>query len=187
MRGIVVTSYELIMLLHLLSGAASRHQEQGQRPCHELGTCGGNWNVFPDDPRLRYEGYVHLAVERERARMDRSPLGTEGSDARLSNPGARLLFTTDAHRIQVVVEYTGKQPCLPTCPRTMAGTCYEPKPCPNQCELQLEVDGVPTRMAHTNLVGQEITGGHRTSIAKAAVRVISYSSESHESDRSAYR
>eukprot|EP00966_Prymnesium_polylepis_P276645 6391378-Prymnesium_polylepis.1 len=129
----------------------SGHQEAGQRPCHELGTCGGNWNVFPDDPRLRYEGYVHLAVERERARMDRSPLGTEGSDVRLSNPGARLSFTTDAHRIQVVVEYTGKQPCLPSCPRTVAGACYEPKPCPNQCELQLEVDGVPTRMAHTNL------------------------------------
>lgn len=147
------------MLLLLPSPA---HLEQAQRPCHEQGSCGANFNVFPDDPRLRYDGYAHLTVERERARMDRSPLGAEGSDARLSNPGARLSFTTDAHRIQVILEYTGHYPCTPGCPRTAAGACYEPKPCANQCEMLVEVDGVPTRAAHTNLVGQEITHDHKT-------------------------
>ena len=37
-------------------------------------------NLFADDPRLSYEGYVTLSVDHERARFDRSPLAAEGSD-----------------------------------------------------------------------------------------------------------
>ena len=35
--------------------------------------------------------------------------------------------------------------------------CYEPKPCDNQCEVQVAIDGAPVaHAAHTNLVGQPI-------------------------------
>ena len=155
-----------VMLLGLFC-----HLEFGQKPCSETGACGSNFNVFPDDPRLRYEGYVHLAVEREGARMDRSPLGAEGSDVRLSNPGARITFSTNAHRIQAIVDYNGAKPCLPSCPRMADGSCSPAVPCPNQCELQLEVDGVPIRVTTTNLVGQELTHDHKTRDFSGEVKI----------------
>lgn len=111
---------------------------------------GGFVDLLPTDGRLRYEGYAHLTTSAERARGDRSPLGAAGSDIRLTSPGARISFATDARRVQVVLEYHGRAKCTADCPRLADGTCYAKQPCPNQCEVLVEVDGVRTQVAHTS-------------------------------------
>lgn len=134
----------------------------GAVPCSKLGTCGGNFNAFANDPHLRYDGYVHLDVAHDHVRLDRAPLGREDSLTRISSPGTRVSFVSNAHRIQAIFEYLGTAPCLPDCPRMADGSCYRPNgPCPNQCEVLVEVDGVRTPVAHTNLVGQPLTHDHK--------------------------
>lgn len=122
-------------------------------------------NVAPDDPRLHFDGFVHASLSTDRARLDRSPFGRDESVSRLSNPGVHISFVTDAHRVQAIFDYHGQgKPCHPDCPRLADGTtCYRPHSatCPNQCELLVEIDGVRTKVPHTNLVGQTITHEHK--------------------------
>ncbi len=147
----------------------------GAVPCSKTKTCGGNFNVLPDDERLRYEGFVHLNLLRERAQPDRAPFGPEKSDTRLSSPGARISFSTNAHRVQAFFEYHGRSKCLPDCPRLPDDSCYKPQgaSCPNQCEILLEVDGERRAVpAHTNLVGQSINHIDRQRDYQGEVRVV---------------
>lgn len=149
----------------LLLAWLRRSSADGAVPCSKLGTCGGNRNVAPDDPLLHYEGYVHAALSPERARLDRAPLGRVESVNQLSSPGVRISFATDALRVQAVFDYHGQgRPCHPDCPRMADGTsCYRPHgaTCTNQCEVLVEIDGVRTKIAHTNLVGQALTHDHK--------------------------
>eukprot|EP00965_Chrysotila_dentata_P095210 3147261-Pleurochrysis_carterae.AAC.2 len=110
-------------------------------PCKAAGTCGHSFNLLADDARIDYRGFVQLSRDKERAHGERPLLGDERSIMRLTNPGATVSFSTDAHRVQVIVEYRGGQPCRPDCPVLHTGGCYNPKPCPNQCEVVVEVDG----------------------------------------------
>ena len=99
----------------------------GAVPCAKLGTCGGNWNVYSTDPRIWFEGYARLDMQRDNAVVDRAPFGNEGSLTRMSSPGTRVSFVTDAHRVQAFVEYKGAKPCHPACPIMGDGkTCYRP-------------------------------------------------------------
>ena len=52
--------------------------------------------------------------------------------------------------------------------------CYRPHgaTCPNQCEVLVEIDGVRTSVAHTNLVGQALTHDHKNRDFQGEVKVI---------------
>ena len=160
------------MLSAVFNASRSSHRRLDFHPCDQIGECGNQWNAKPDHDKLLYDGYLRVLVDGSRARFDRAPLGA-GSDLGLIHPGARVTFTTNARRVHAVVEYTGKRSCLPWCPLVPAApgpaggagrrlavggvACYEPKPCDNQCEVQVAIDGAPVaHAAHTNLVGQPI-------------------------------
>ena len=160
------------MLGSVVFNASATHRRLDFHPCDQIGECGNQWNARPDNDKLLYDGYLRVLVDGSRARFDRAPLGA-GSDLGLIHPGARVTFTTNARRVHAVVEYTGKRSCLPWCPLVPAApgpaggagrrlavggvACYEPKPCDNQCEVQVAIDGAPVaHAAHTNLVGQPI-------------------------------
>ena len=143
----------------LLLASLPTVRADGAVPCAKMGTCGGNFNVLPTDANLLFDGYVHMAAAHDGAHMDRAPFGREGSDGRMVAPGARITFRTDAHRVQAIMVYHGHLPCHPECPRLADDkTCYKAGgPCPAQCEVLVEIDGMRTRVPHTNLVGQSIT------------------------------
>ena len=150
----------LALLLHNIAHADAR---DGATPCSELGTCGANFNALPTNPGFSYDGYVHMDMSHDSVHLDRAPFGNEGSDTRLTSPGATISFSTNAHRVQAIFDYRGSKPCLPDCPRQADGKCYQPTgaTCPNQCEILVDIDGVRTQVQHTNLVGQALTHDHK--------------------------
>ena len=123
MSPVVRADLRLALAWLLLCCCAAR---DGATPCAEAGTCGGNWNAPPTHAAITYSGYAHMDVSNELVSLDRAPFGNEGSDARLTSPGATISFRSDAHRVQVIIDYRGARDCLADCPRTSDGKCYHP-------------------------------------------------------------
>ena len=126
-------------------------------PCVEAGRCGTSVTILPDHELIHYHGFVTLDRSQQRARFDRAPFGA-GSVLRMMSPATRISFRTNAHRVIVVLEYRGKRACSADCPLVASGGCYEAKPCPNQCEVLLEIDGQSASGSWTNLVDIALTG-----------------------------
>ena len=157
-----------MLLAPLLAASSSNHSRQlNWFPCVEAGRCGTSVSILPDHELIHYRGYVTLDRSQQKARFDRAPFG-EGSVLQLISPAASISFRTNAHRVIIVLEYRGKKACDADCPlvRTRPasskglldwGGCG--KPCPNQCEVQLEIDGQPASGSWTNLVDLPLTGG----------------------------
>ena len=158
-----------MLLAPLLAASSSNHSRQlNWFPCVEAGRCGTSVSILPDHELIHYRGYVTLDRSQQKARFDRAPFG-EGSVLQLISPAASIRFRTNAHRVIVVLEYRGKKACDADCPlvRTRPasskglldwGGCYAAKPCPNQCDVQLEIDGQPASGSWTNLVDLPLTG-----------------------------
>ena len=152
----------LMLLAPLLAASSSNHSRQlNWFPCVEAGRCGTSVSILPDHDLIHYRGFVSMDRSQQKARFDRAPFG-EGSVLQLISPATSISFRTNAHRVIVVLEYRGKRPCAADCPlvRTRPvsskglldwGGCYEAKPCPNQCEVLLEIDGQSASGSWTNL------------------------------------
>ncbi|KAL3892531.1 MAG: hypothetical protein SGPRY_015044 [Prymnesium sp.] len=100
--------------------------------------------VYPDDPRLSYSGYVQKDIDSSRAAFPRRYADNLGGfrDAALQSPGASVRWRTNAEEVTVVLEYlgTGHQ-CSESCARRSDnGECYS-KVCQAQCAVLLYVDG----------------------------------------------
>ena len=158
-----------MLLAPLLAASSSNHSRQlNWFPCVEAGRCGTSVSILPDHELIHYRGFVTMDRNQQKARFDRAPFG-EGSVLQLISPATSIRFRTNAHRVIVVLEYRGKKACAADCPlvRTRPvstkglldwGGCYEAKPCPNQCEVLLEIDGQPASGSWTNLVDIALTG-----------------------------
>jgi len=106
--------------------------------------------VFPDDPRLVYSGYVDVVINSEAASFSRQygdgSLDGFGPAARQAG-GARVTFLTTATQIAVYFRYTA--PCDESCSLNLDGrSCYRHKGCDgchgrcrNECSLSLLLDG----------------------------------------------
>lgn len=66
--------------------------------------------VAPDDPDLRYRGFVNASIGPMRAHFDRLPVAATGN---FHSPGVRLDFVTDAKRVNIEVDYLGTFPGTP--------------------------------------------------------------------------
>ena len=155
----------LMLLAPLLAASSSNHSRSRQLnwfPCVEAGRCGTSVSISPDHELIHYRGYVTMDRSQQKARFDRAPFG-EGSVLQLISPATSISFRTNAHRVIVVLEYRGKKACAADCPLVRSrpisttglldwGGCYEAKPCPNQCEVLLEIDGQSASGSWTNLV-----------------------------------
>ena len=100
----------------------------------------------PDDPRLRYSGYVRrVEVSATRARFDRVygslPLAAHGPATAQQGSLHLSWRSSTASPVSVAVEYTSA--CSERCCPDLDLTCYPQSKCRTQCRLRLQVDGRP--------------------------------------------
>ena len=148
-------------MLSLLVGALlAKKPPPPPPPRSSAGSKGSpNFNLFPDDPRLRFQGASALSLSHEAAFFSRPSLEPSPSP----HPGVSLSFRTDAAKIFAVIDYVATSACSMRCPTLPSGGCYTARPCPNQCEVRLEVDGVERERppSHTTLSGLPLVRGDR--------------------------
>ena len=118
---------------------------------------------------LSKQGWALTGLRATEVKPARAPRGKPRAGAPAARAqGARVTFTTNARRVHAVVEYTGKRSCLPWCPLVPAApgpsggagrrlavggvACYEPKPCDNQCEVQVAIDRHRRRMHRAQVI-----------------------------------
>jgi hypothetical protein len=152
----------LLLALALLRSAAGKKKLPPSPPPSQRGA--PNFNLFADDLRLRFDGHASAAISHEGARFSRpglTPAGAVGVAA--ASPGVSVSFRTDAPKLFVVLDYVGPAACSMRCAALPSGSCYAGRPCANQCEARLEIDGVPsgTHPAHTTLNGLPLVRGDR--------------------------
>jgi hypothetical protein len=152
----------LLLLTLALRPAAGKKKAPPPPPPSQRGA--PNYNLFADDPRLRFDGYVSADISHESARFSRPGLTAAGVvGVAAATPGVSLSFRTDAAKIFAVLDYIGPAACSMRCAALPTGSCYAARPCANQCEARLEIDGVPTgaHPVHTTLNGLPLVRGDR--------------------------
>lgn len=152
----------LLLLAVALRSAAGKKKAPPPPPPSQRGA--PNFNLFADDPRIRFNGYVSADIAHELARFSRPGLAAAGAvGVAAASPGVSVSFRTDAAKIFAVLDYVGPAACSMRCAAMPSGGCYAARPCANQCEARLEIDGVPTgtHPAHTTLNGLPLVRGDR--------------------------
>lgn len=154
----------LLALVASVLVASVRARKDPPPPPPPRKSAGPNFNLFPNDPRLRIGGYASATIDKDAARFSRPGLGAAGvAGAAGASPGVTISFRTDAPIAYAVFEYGGPTACSARCPTLPTGGCYATRPCANQCEVRVEVDGVPSEApaAHSTLAGAPIVHSDR--------------------------